>query len=187
MDLISIFVIALGLAMDAFAVSITSGVTLKLFRAKSALRLAVFFGGFQAIMPFLGWLAGSTFHNYIQAFDHWIAFGLLSFIGSKMIYESFLIETAENKCDPDKIATIFLLAIATSIDALAVGLSFSILQVAILLPIIIIGLVTFSLSLAGVYIGVKFGSWFENKMEFIGGVVLIGIGIKILLEHLLTG
>ncbi|MCF7792994.1 MAG: manganese efflux pump MntP family protein [Candidatus Cloacimonetes bacterium] len=185
MDFITIFVIAVGLAMDAFAVSIASGVTLKCFRAKPAFRVAIFFGGFQALMPVLGWLAGSTFHKYIQAFDHWVAFGLLVFIGGKMIYESFMITEAESKCNPNNIKTVFILAIATSIDALAVGLSFSVLNVAIIEPVIIIGIVTFILSLLGVYIGGKFGSLFENKIELIGGLVLIGIGIKILIEHLL--
>lgn len=184
MDFITIFVIAVGLAMDAFAVSIASGVTLKCFQAKPAFRVAFFFGGFQALMPVIGWLAGSTFYKYIQAFDHWIAFGLLSFIGGKMIYESFVIKETESKCDPRNLEMVFLLAIATSIDALAVGLSFSVLKVVIIFPVIVIGLVTFILSFTGVYIGGKFGSIFENKIELIGGLVLIGIGIKILIEHL---
>ncbi len=184
MDFITIFVIAVGLAMDAFAVSIASGVTLKCFQVKPAFRVAVFFGGFQALMPVLGWIAGSSFQKYIQAFDHWIAFGLLSFIGGKMIYESFVIKEAESKCDPNNLTTIFILAIATSIDALAVGLSFSVLRVQIITPVIIIGIVTFLLSLVGVYIGGKFGSLFENKIELIGGLVLISIGSKILVEHL---
>ncbi len=184
MDFITIFLIALGLAMDAFAVSIASGVTLKCFKAVPAFRMAIFFGGFQAIMPVLGWLAGSTFHNCIQAFDHWIAFGLLAFIGGKMIYESSFIEKTESKCDPNSLSTVFILAIATSIDALAVGLSFSVLNVSIIQPVIITGIVTFLLSLLGVYIGGKFGSLFESKIELAGGIVLIGIGVKILIEHL---
>lgn len=184
MNLFTIIIIALGLAMDAFAVSIASGVTLKCFKVGHALRVALFFGGFQALMPVLGWLAGSTFQQYIAAFDHWVAFGLLTFIGGKMIYESFLIEKTEDNCDPNNLTTIFILAIATSIDALAVGLSFSILQVQIILPVIIIGIVTFLLSLLGVYIGGRFGSLFEKKIEFIGGIILIGIGLRILIEHL---
>ena len=185
MDFITIVVIAVGLAMDAFAVSIASGVTLKKFQALPAFRIALFFGGFQAIMPVLGWLAGSSFKQYIEDYAHWVAFSLLAFIGGKMIYESFVIKEAASKCDPNNLTTVFILAIATSIDALAVGLSFSVLQVQILTPVIIIGIVTFLLSLAGVYIGGKFGSIFENKIEFWGGLVLIGIGLKILLEHLL--
>ncbi|MDP8201072.1 MAG: manganese efflux pump MntP family protein [Candidatus Tenebribacter burtonii] len=184
MNIITIILIAFGLAMDAFAVSIASGVTLKCFKVRPALRVAFFFGGFQALMPVLGWLAGTSFQHYIAAFDHWIAFGLLTFIGGKMIYESFLIEKAESKCDPNNLITVFVLSIATSIDALAVGLSFSALQVQIIQPAIIIGIITFLLSLLGVYLGGKFGSLFENKIEFIGGTVLIGIGLKILIEHL---
>jgi len=184
MDFITIFIIAVGLAMDAFAVSIASGVTLKCFQARPAFRVALFFGGFQAIMPVLGWLAGSSFKQYIEAYAHWVAFGLLAFIGGKMIYESFVIKDTESKCDPNNITTVFILAIATSIDALAVGLSFSVLQVQIITPVIIIGIVTFLLSLAGVYIGGKFGSLFENKIELLGGLVLIGIGVKILFENL---
>lgn len=186
MDFITIIVIAVGLAMDAFAVSIASGVTLKCFQTRPAFRVAIFFGGFQALMPVIGWLAGSTFQNYIQAYDHWVAFGLLAFIGGKMIYESFVITEAESKCDPRNLTTVFMLSIATSIDALAVGLSFSVLNVHIIEPVVIIGIVTFLLSLLGVYIGGKFGALFENKIELIGGIVLIGIGIKILLEHLLV-
>lgn len=184
MNLSTIIIIALGLSMDAFAVSIASGVTLKRFKVGPALRVALFFGGFQALMPVLGWLAGSTFQQYIAAFDHWVAFGLLTFIGGKMIYESFLIEKTEDNCDPNNLTTIFILAIATSIDALAVGLSFSVLQVQIIQPVIIIGIVTFLLSLLGVYIGGRFGSLFEKKIEFIGGIILIGIGLRILIEHL---
>ena len=184
MNFITIIIIAIGLAMDAFAVSIASGVTLKRFKARPALRVALFFGGFQALMPVLGWLAGTSFQHYIAAFDHWVAFGLLTFIGGKMIYESFLIEKTENNCDPNNLATVFILAIATSIDALAVGLSFAVLNIQIIQPVIIIGVITFLLSLLGVYLGGKFGSLFENKIELIGGIVLIGIGFKILIEHL---
>ncbi|MDO9578187.1 MAG: manganese efflux pump MntP family protein [Candidatus Cloacimonadales bacterium] len=185
MDFITILLIAVGLAMDAFAVSIASGVTLKCFQFRPAFRIALFFGGFQAVMPALGWLAGSGFKKYIESYDHWVAFVLLAFIGSKMIYESFEIKKTESRFNPNKLATVFILAIATSIDALAVGLSFSVLQVQIITPAVIIGIVTFLLSLAGVYIGGKFGSIFENKIELMGGLVLIGIGLKILFEHLL--
>ncbi|HPR16827.1 MAG TPA: manganese efflux pump MntP family protein [Candidatus Cloacimonadota bacterium] len=185
MDFLTIILIAVGLAMDAFAVSIASGVTLKGFQLRAGFRLALFFGGFQALMPVLGWLAGSGFRKYIESFDHWAAFGLLAFIGGKMIYESFLIEKSENRRDPNNYLTVLILAIATSIDALAVGLSFSVLHVHIITPSIIIGIVTFLLSLLGVYIGGKTGSIFENKIELLGGLVLLGIGVKILLEHLL--
>ncbi len=185
MDLITIIFIALGLAMDAFAVSIASGVTLKKVRLRYAFRVALFFGGFQALMPLLGWLAGNSFSSYIAAFDHWVAFGLLAFIGGKMIYESTVLKEAEKKTDPRNLTILFILAIATSIDALAVGLSFSFLNVTIIEPVIIIGVITFLLSFAGVYIGARTGSFFENKIEIIGGIILIGIGIKILIEHLI--
>lgn len=180
----SIIIIALGLAMDAFAVSIASGVSLKCFKANLAFRVALFFGGFQAIMPLIGWLAGNSFSRYIEAYAHWIAFGMLAIIGGKMIYESTVIDEVESKCDPRNLGILFVLAVATSIDALAVGLSFSMLQVSIIEPVLVIGIITFILSFAGVYLGDKFGSLFENKMEIIGGIILILIGIKILLEHL---
>jgi len=185
MDYISIVIIAIGLAMDAFAVSMAAGVSLKYFQVKPAFRVALFFGFFQAIMPYLGWLAGSSFSTSIASIDHWVVFFILLFIGGKMIYESFVITKAESSCDPNNIVTVFLLAIATSIDALAVGISFSLLNQQIIEPIIIIGLVTFILSLFGVYIGSKIGSIFENKIELLGGIILIAIGTKILLEHLM--
>ena len=186
MDFVTIVIIAFGLAMDAFAVSIGIGVGMKCFKVKPAFKVALFFGFFQAVMPYLGWITGSSFNQYIAAYDHWVAFFLLLIIGGKMIYESFIIKDAESKFDSNNIITIFLLAIATSIDALAVGISFSILDLQILAPIIIIGIITFVLSLIGVYIGGHFGSIFENKIELLGGIILIGIGTKILLEHLLT-
>lgn len=184
MDVLSILLIALGLAMDAFAVAISSGYMIKHIKTKNALTIAIFFGLFQAIMPIIGWLSGMTLRNFIAGFDHWIAFGLLCIIGGKMIYESFKLETTENKIDPLNIYVLFILSIATSIDALAVGLSLSFLKVAIALPAIIIGIVTFILSFLGVYIGNKVGHFFEKKIEVIGGLILIGIGIKILVEHL---
>ena len=184
MDIFTILLIALGLAMDAFAVSITSGFIIKHIKINKALQIAIFFGLFQAIMPVIGWLLGISLKGFISGFDHWIAFGLLGIIGCKMIYESFKLESAENKIDPLNIYVLFILSIATSIDALAVGLSLSFLKVAIALPAIIIGIVTFLLSFLGVYIGDKFGHFFERKIEAIGGLILIGIGIKILIEHL---
>ena len=184
MDIISIIFIAFGLAMDAFAVSITSGLTIKSLKINNALKIAVFFGLFQAIMPLIGWLAGLSFRDFISGVDHWIAFGLLSIIGCKMIYESSKMDLNEKKIDPLNIYVLFILSIATSIDALAVGLSLSFLNVSIALPAIIIGIVTFLLSIFGVYFGNRFGHYFERKIEIIGGLILIGIGIKILIEHL---
>jgi putative Mn2+ efflux pump MntP len=183
-NLLSILLISLGLAMDAFAVSITSGITIKYLKIRYALKIALFFGFFQAIMPVIGWLLGVSVRHAISGFDHWIAFGLLSIIGCKMIYESFKLQSDKEKIDPQNIYILFILSIATSIDALAIGLSLSFLKVAIIFPAIIIGLVTFLLSFLGVHIGNRIGHFFEKKIEMIGGLVLIGIGFKILVEHL---
>lgn len=183
MDIFSISLIALGLAMDAFAVSITSGFAIKYIKIKNALMIAIFFGLFQAIMPVVGWLAGYTLKDFISGIDHWIAFGLLSIIGVKMIYESFKLSDKE-RVDPLNVSVLFVLSIATSIDALAVGISLSFLNISIALPSIIIGIITFLLSFMGVYIGNKLGHFFEKKIEILGGIILIAIGIKILIEHL---
>jgi putative Mn2+ efflux pump MntP len=185
MDIISTTFIAFGLAMDAFAVSITSGITIKNLKLNHALRIAGFFGGFQAFMPIIGWLAGLSLTNYISGIDHWIAFTLLAFIGCKMIYESTKVESAHKQNNPLNLSVLLLLSIATSIDALAVGVSFAFLKIAIATPVIIIGTVTFALSLLGVFLGDKFGHLFESKIEIAGGLILIGIGVKILLEHLI--
>ena len=184
MDIFSISLIALGLAMDAFAVSITSGFAIKYIKIKNALMIAIFFGLFQAIMPLIGWLAGYTLKDFISGIDHWIAFGLLSIIGLKMIYESFKLESDKERVDPLNISVLFVLSIATSIDALAIGISLSFLNISIALPSIIIGIITFLLSFMGVYIGNKLGHFFEKKIEILGGIILIAIGIKILIEHL---
>ncbi len=185
MDLITIIIIAFGLAMDAFAVSIASGLAIKKLKVAHALQIAIFFGAFQAIMPALGWLAGMGLRDMIRDFDHWIAFGLLGLIGAKMIYESFKLQSHKKQINPLSLAVLLLLAIATSIDALAVGVTFAFLNVAIVWPIIIIGLITLATSFVGVYLGHKFGHLFESKIELIAGLVLIAIGLKILLEHLL--
>jgi putative Mn2+ efflux pump MntP len=182
-DLIAILFIALGLAMDAFAVSITSGFTTKQLKVNHAFRLAAFFGLFQAIMPVIGWLAGFGLRDFISGIDHWIAFGLLSIIGVKMILESTKM-SPDKKIDPLNIYVLLMLSIATSIDALAVGLTLSVLNISIITPAIIIGIITFLLSFIGVFIGDRFGHFFENKIEALGGLILIGIGIKILIEHL---
>ena len=185
MDAITIIIIAFGLAMDAFAVSIASGLAIKKLRVHYALRIALFFGAFQAIMPAVGWLAGLSLRDLITEFDHWLAFGLLAAIGGKMIYESFKLESDKKQIDPLKLAVLLTLAIATSIDALAVGVTFAFLNVAIVWPVAVIGLITFGVSFLGVFIGDRFGHLFESKIEFIAGLVLIAIGLKILLEHLL--
>lgn len=170
--------------MDAFAVSITSGLTMETFRIKSALRISLFFGGFQAIMPVIGFFAGLNIRRYITEIDHWIAFGLLVLVGSKMIYESLFNHENAEKMDPDNVSTLLVLAIATSIDALAVGLSLSFLQEGILTAAAIIGAVTFIISFIGVAIGKHTGRLFGNRIEILGGLILIGIGTKILIEHL---
>ncbi len=178
-----IMIIALGLAMDAFAVSITSGFTIKILKIRYAFRIALFFGMFQALMPMIGWLAGYSLKDMITSYDHWIAFGLLSFIGGRMIYESFVPQSEGRPCDPMTIYRLLLLSIATSIDALAVGLTLSFLSVEIITPSLIIGMVTFILSFIGVFFGNRFGHFFESKIEMIGGIILMIIGIKILIEH----
>jgi putative Mn2+ efflux pump MntP len=185
MHVITIITIAVGLAMDAFAVSIASGATYKSRRVSHAFRLALAFGIFQAIMPVLGWLAGLTFRDLIRDYDHWVAFALLVLIGGKMIYESFKFKEPRRQTDTLSTAVVLLLALATSIDALAVGVTFSFLLAGSLAAaVIIIGLVTFVLSYAGFYIGKRFGHFFETCIEAIGGLILIAIGTKILLEHL---
>lgn len=183
-ELCPIVLIAIGLSMDAFAVSITSGITVQCLKIKHAFKIAFFFGAFQAIMPVLGWLAGIGLKSSVESIDHWIAFGLLTFIGLKMIYEAVWIKEIEKKCDPLNLIVLFGLAIATSIDALAVGITFAFIKVPIITPALIIGIITFTISLSGVYIGNRMGDRLGSKMEVIGGLILIGIGIKILLEHL---
>ncbi len=135
-------------------------------------------------MPVVGWLAGLSVREFISTVDHWVAFGLLVFVGGKMIYEATLMNEEEEAKDPMNIATLLILSLATSIDALAVGLSLSFINVTIITPAIIIGVVTFILSFAGVYIGSRFGHFLENRIEVVGGLILIGIGAKILVEHL---
>jgi putative Mn2+ efflux pump MntP len=184
MDIIALFFIAFGLAMDAFAVSITSGITIKHLKLNHALRIAGFFGGFQAIMPFIGWIAGLSLINYISGIDHWIAFALLAFIGCKMIYEATRMEEVEKETNPLNLKILLLLSIATSIDALAIGLSFAILKIAIVTPMIVIGTITFVLSFLGTFAGNKLGHLFENRIEIAGGLILIAIGTEILLEHI---
>ncbi len=187
MRISDILLIALGLAMDAFAVSIASGATMKKLEVRNALKMGLFFGGFQTFMPVIGWFAGVGMRSFIAGWDHWLAFGLLTLVGGKMIYESVVMKENEEcggKNCPFDTGVLLVLSLATSIDALAVGITFSVLSVSIILPVLIIGLVTFILSVAGVRIGVKGGHFFENKIEVLGGLILIGIGLKILLNHL---
>jgi len=182
--LASILLIAVGLAMDAFAVSIVTGSIYRELHVKHALRMALFFGGFQAVMPVIGFLAGMGLKAYISHVDHWVAFGLLAFVGGKMVYEAFQIESAEKNRDPSNLLILLALSVATSIDALAVGITLSLLTSAIALAVTLIGVITFALSYTGIYIGKRFGHFFESRIEVVGGLILIGIGVKILVEHL---
>jgi len=186
MSVISIFLIAVGLSMDAFAVSLTIGMnTKKNDKWKMALKSSAFFGGFQGLMPFIGWAIGISFANYIEKIDHWVAFILLALIGGKMIFEAIKEDDKSGKEEKGYSNKRFLiLAIATSIDALAVGISFAFLNVNILYAIIIIAIVTFVLSMIGVYLGKALGKIFGARAEIIGGAILIIIGIKILIDHL---
>lgn len=183
MDLFTVIIIAFGLAGDAFAVSVASGAAYKQLKLNHILRMALFFGAFQAIMPIVGWLAGRSVRHVIADYDHWAAFALLLIIGGKMIYESFKIKQTQNTSSPINITVLLTLSIATSIDALAVGLTLSFLRTSMALAVIIIGVVTFGLSLLGTFLGKKFGHIFENKIEALAGCVLIAIGVKIIIQH----
>ncbi len=184
MDFVTIFLIALGLAMDAVAVSVSLGLTIRSLKIHNGLVISLFFGLFQMIMPLVGWSAGWFLKDYITGIDHWIAFGLLVIIGSRMIYESVRSRKIEEEINGLSIYLLFMLSIATSIDALAIGVSFALLDISIMKPIIIIGFVTFILSFLGVGFGRHLGRFFQKQIEIAGGLILIAIGLKILLEHL---
>jgi len=179
-NILTIFIIAVGLAMDAFAVSINSGLVIRPLKLTQALKIAFFFGGFQALMPLAGWLMGYSMRDYIVSIDHWIAFVSLTVIGLKMIYEATKPDLEKTEGNPLKTGTLLILAIATSIDALAVGVSFAFLNSSIMFASIVIGAITFFISLSGVYIGNKIGHFFEKGAEIAGGVVLIIIGVTML-------
>lgn len=188
MTLLEIFLIGIGLSMDAFAVAICKGLAMPdKVHKKSALLIALYFGVFQAAMPALGWLLGSQFARYVTRFAPWIAFALLSWIGGSMIRESRAPEGEEQPSDGQvRHRELFMLAIATSIDALAVGVTFSMveLSVSVWLAVTLIGCTTFLISLCGVFVGNVFGARYKNEAEFVGGVILLLIGVKLLLEHL---
>lgn len=185
MNIILALLIGVGLAADAFAVSMVCGVVIKELRLRHALLFGFVFGLFQMIMPVVGWFLGSTFKYLISSFDHWIAFAILMFVGGKMIKDS--LDPHEDKTfNPLELRVLFTLAIATSIDALAVGISMSILGGDLATPIAIIGAVTFVLSFCGAYLGKWFGHIFEKKALLLGGVILVGIGTKILYDHMVT-
>ena len=184
MGTIEILLVSVGLAMDAFAVSICKGLSMKKMNWKKAIIIGLYFGIFQALMPVLGYFLGTTFEQLITSIDHWVAFILLAAIGINMIKESFQKES-EHCNDNVGFKTMIVLAIATSIDALAIGITFACLRIDIVLPVISIGIITFVLSVVGVKVGNKFGDKYENKAEFAGGLILILLGLKILIEHLI--
>ena len=184
MGFAELLLLGVGLSMDAFAVSVCKGLAMKKATLKAELTCGVWFGGFQALMPLIGFYLGTLFAEAIQAFDHWVAFGLLALIGGNMLKEAFGGEE-ECPCADLSVKTMFLMAVATSIDALAVGISLAMVgNVDIFFAVTLIGICTCTLSMLGVKIGNVFGSRFESKAEIAGGVILIALGVKILLEHL---
>lgn len=184
MGTIELLLLSIGLAMDAFAVSICKGISMKKMNWKKAVIIGIYFGGFQALMPVIGYFLGTAFESIITNIDHWVAFILLGIIGENMIKESFGNES-ENCNDDVGFKTMIILAIATSIDALAVGITFAFLKVNLVAAISMIGVITFALSVVGTKIGNRFGDKYESKAELVGGIILVLLGIKILLEHLL--
>ncbi len=186
MGIFELMLIAVGLSMDAFAVSVCNGLRQRKFSIFNSFVIALFFGVFQAMMPVIGYILGKQFERQIMSFDHWIAFGLLAIIGINMIREAFGSEDEAFDCGTYvlNIRELFMMAVATSIDALAVGITFACLGVSILSAAPLIGITTFCISFAGVFIGNKFGAAYKEKAEIAGGIILILIGTKILLEHL---
>ena len=187
MGFLELLLIGVGLSMDAFAVAVCQGLCMPKLNLRYAAVIALFFGGFQALMPYAGWLLGAQFAGYIQHLDHWLAFFLLAFIGGKMVWESLKGEAEETACAVSvtlDYKQLLLMAVATSIDDLAVGVSFAFLQTPIFQAVAVIGLTTFCFGVAGVKIGRLFGAKYETKAELMGGIILILIGSKILLEHL---
>ena len=183
MGLIELFLIAVGLSMDAFAVSVCKGLAMPKCTFKKAAIVGLWFGGFQALMPAIGYILGAQFQEAIASIDHWIAFVLLALIGGNMIHEA--LDNDEEEADASlDVKTMFLLAVATSIDALAIGITFAFLKVNIIPAVCFIGIVAFIISFAGVKIGNVFGARYKNNAEIVGGVILILLGLKILLEHL---
>ena len=183
MGLIELFLIAVGLSMDAFAVSVCKGLAMPKCTFKKAAIVGLWFGGFQALMPAIGYVLGAQFQETIASIDHWIAFVLRALIGGNMIHEA--LDNDEEEADASlDVKTMFLLAVATSIDALAIGITFAFLKVNIIPAVCFIGIVTFIISFAGVKIGNVFGARYKNKAEIVGGIILILLGLKILLEHL---
>ena len=187
MGVVELFLLAVGLSMDAFAVAVCQGLCMPKLNLRHGAVIALFFGGFQALMPLLGWVLGSQFASYIQNIDHLVAFVLLALIGGNMIREAMSPEDGETACAVDyrlDYKQLFLMAIATSIDALAVGVTFAFLRVKIVPAVTLIGCTTFCLSLVGVVVGNFFGVRYKRRAELTGGIILVLLGLKILLEHL---
>lgn len=184
MNFFSIILLAIGLSMDSLAISYTSGSILKQFNLKNALKIALFMGVVQGIMPGIGWILGVDFKDLICNYDHWIAFFILLIIGGKMILDAFSDKKAQHSFNPLQTTVLLGLAIATSIDAMAIGLSFAFLSLPILFPSVVIGTVTFSISFGGVYAGSRLSNRLPSQIDILGGIILIGIGTKILIEHL---
>ena len=180
---VELLLLSVGLGMDAFAVSVCKGISMKKMNWKKVCIIGLYFGGFQALMPVLGYFLGSTFESVISNLDHWIAFGLLAIIGGNMIKDAFSKE-CDSFDDDVRFKAMIVLAIATSIDALAVGITFAFLKVNLILAISMIGVITFILAIVGTKVGNRFGDKYEKKAELVGGVILILLGIKILLEHM---
>ena len=185
MDYLTVFILAIGLSLDSFAVSLSSGLRLPQMRFCKALKLALVLTFFQAFMPLLGWFLASSVKNYIAPVEHWIAFFLLGFIGGKMIIENRIINTRQTPKDPTNWRTAMLLGIATSLDALAVGFSAAMILTRIIQSVLIIGGITFIACMSGIFIGKKTSSHINQYAEIAGGLILIGIGLKILLSHLM--
>lgn len=186
MSIIELFILAVGLSMDTFAVAVCKGLSLRKLNFKSCLTVGLWFGAFQALMPTVGYLLGSQFRESITAFDHWIAFILLGIIGANMIKEALSKDDDDNDSGSDlSVKAMLPLAIATSIDALAVGITFAFLQVHIVAAVSFIGTITFTISAVGVKIGNAFGAKYKSRAEILGGIILIVLGIKILIEHLI--
>ena len=183
MSAVELLLLSIGLAMDAFAVSVCKGISMKKMNWKKAIIIGLYFGGFQALMPTIGYFLGSAFQSLITSIDHWIAFILLGIIGGGMIKEAFE-DDKENVNDDVGFKTMIILAIATSIDALAVGITFAFFNVNLILAVSLIGIITFIISVIGTKIGNRFGDKYERKAEMVGGIILIFLGIKILLEHI---
>lgn len=183
MSILYYIILGIGLSVDSFTASVSSGVCVADLRFKHIIKIALFMSFFQAIMPLIGWGLGVRFQFYIESFDHWIAFILLGFIGVNMIFSSFSSDKDCKKYSPSNSRLLAGMAIATSIDAMAVGVSFGILNISIVLPVLLIGVITFIISFSGAWFGNKLGSRYNSRLELFAGIVLLGLGLKILIEH----